>query len=190
MGDGDDLVQCVAMTVLAGDGADTVRGVADGSMVQAGPGQDFVSGDLDADVVHLGGGDDTANVANGAVDTVYGGAGSDVVRASSNDLLFSARPFSAPKPEPVVRPAATAGRVRCVPGGAARTLRLNNRASTTAVRYTVLAHRGVRTVRDTIRVSADRVTTTQVQSRRSTAVRVVVKAAGQRLLAVRVPAHC
>jgi Ca2+-binding RTX toxin-like protein len=186
MGDGDDLVQCVAMTVLAGNGADSVHGVADGSTVQAGPGADFVAGDLDADVVSLGGGDDTGNVVNGSVDEVYGGAGTDVVKASSNDLLFSAQRASASGAAQVVRPKASVTRQRCRSGAAVRTVRLNNRGSTVAVGYTLAKRVHGHTVRDSVRVAAGGARAKVLRVRAQRVARVTVRAAGDRLLTTRI----
>jgi Ca2+-binding RTX toxin-like protein len=186
MDDGSDTVRCVAATILAGEGADTVRGVADGGTVQAGPGADHVIGDLDADVISLGAGADTATVVEGAVDRVFGGDGSDVVRASSNDLLFSARMFAAPAPapQPVVKPRFSTS-VGCERGVTVRTLRLDNRASNVAVDYRLAVRRpSGRIVRDTVRVGGDAVRTREVRvgADRATA-KVSVRAAGDLLWA-------
>lgn len=191
-GAGDDLVQCVTGQITTGEGSDTVVGVTLGTTVDTGAGGDHVIGDGDADSISLGSGDDTADVVAGAVDEVYGGTGTDVVQASRNDLLFSARMVAAPAPapQPVVRPAAS-GSLRCVNGRETTlgTARLNNSRSNVSVAYTVVKRLpSGKVTREQVRVPAGEVKARSVRVRGDRQVaRLTVRAAGDTLLSLRVP---
>ncbi len=102
---GADVVNCVAGTVITGDGGDIVTGVSAGTTVSTGAGTDTVIGDLSTDLIDLGADNDLAIVDNddgstafggalmagtavvGIADVVDGGEGTDTVYASQNDFL-------------------------------------------------------------------------------------------------------
>ncbi|QJY51063.1 hypothetical protein HOP40_31925 [Pseudonocardia broussonetiae] len=74
-------------TLRTGDGPDQVAGGADADTIDSGAGADLVDPGAGRDVVSAGAGDDEVSAADGEVDVVDCGAGTDTVIADRTDVL-------------------------------------------------------------------------------------------------------